>query len=367
MVSLGFFAMPLHPKERVYREVMEENREAIILADQLGFTEAWIGEHQTSISEPISDPFLFLATTIHQTKNIRLGTAVLNLSYHHPVKLGMQIAMFDQISGGRTMVGIGPGGLTSDLEIFDVDPKRSYEMMLECVDVMQVLWAQDAPIHYRGNFWNVRLENFVDDSIGVGRIPKPLQKPHPPIAYAMRSPKSGASKLLAERDWIPISGNFVPAGFAKSQWEDYCNQRETLGKRPDPENWRAGRSILVAESNLQANEYLAKEEGGFRHYFHYLRTLESKRNMINATVEERKTFVTSKVNEALEDQVIAGDADTVLQKLVAFREEVGPFGTLLMTGHDWDEKELWQGSMRMLAQDVMPRLNQHADATDPNY
>ena len=77
--------------------------------------------------------------------------------------------------------------------------------------------------------------------------------------------------------------------------------------------------------------------------------------------------ITTKVNEALEDQVIAGDADTVLQKLVAFREEVGPFGTLLMTGHDWDEKELWQGSMRMLAQDVMPRLSQHANATDPNY
>ena len=109
MVALGFFAMPLHPKERVYREVFEENREAIILADELGFTEAWIGEHQTTVSEPITDPYLFLATTIHQTKNIRFGTAVLNLPYHHPVKLGMQIAMFDQISGGRTMVGIGPG------------------------------------------------------------------------------------------------------------------------------------------------------------------------------------------------------------------------------------------------------------------
>ena len=91
------------------------------------------------------------------------------------------------------------------------------------------------------------------------------------------------------------------------------------------------------------------------------------RNMMDATPEERKTFVTSKVNEALENQVIAGDPNTVLQKLVAFREEVGPFGTLLMTGHDWDEKELWQRSMRMLAQDVMPRLSQHADATDQKY
>jgi len=367
LVNLGFFAMPLHPKERVYREVMEENREAIILADQLGFTEAWIGEHQTSISEPIPDPYLFLATIIHQTRDIRFGTAVLNLSYHHPVKLGMQIAMFDQISGGRTMVGIGPGGLISDLEIFDIDRKRSYEMMVECVDVMQILWTQDAPINYRGNFWAVKLEKSIDDSIGVGRMPKPLQNPHPPIAYAMRSPKSGASKLLAERGWIPISGNFVPSEFIKSQWEDYCNQREILGKQPDPENWRAARSILVTESNLQADEYVAKKEGGFYHYFHYLRTLEAQRNMMDAMPEEREAFVTSKVNEALKYQVIAGDPDTVLQQLVAFREEVSPFGTLLMTGHDWDDRELWQHSMRMLAQDVMPRLSQHADATDPSY
>tara|TARA_Y100001960_G_scaffold321792_1_gene397140 strand:- start:853 stop:1893 length:1041 start_codon:yes stop_codon:yes gene_type:complete len=346
---------------------MKDNREAIILADQLGYTEAWIGEHQTSIAEPISDPYLFLATVIHATKNIRFGTAVLNLPYHHPVKLGMQIAMFDQLSGGRTLVGIGPGGLVSDLEIFDIDNEKSYDMMIECMDVMQILWTQDAPIHYQGNFWSVSLEKFLEDGIGVGRLPKPLQKPYPPIAYAMRSPKSGASKLLAERNWIPISGNFVPSGFVKSQWDDYCNQRENFSRRPDPENWRAGRSILITKSNSEADEYLSKKEGGFRHYFHYLRTVEVKRNMMDATFEEREAVVTSKVNEALEDQVIAGDANTVLEKLVAFREEVGPFGTLLMTGHDWDDRELWIDSMKALSNVVMPRLSQHASATDPTF
>lgn len=367
MVDLGFFAMPLHPKERVYREVMEENREAVILADQLGFTEAWIGEHQTSVSEPITDPYLFLATTIHQTKQIKFGTAVVNLSYHHPVKLAMQIAMFDQISGGRTLVGVGPGGLISDSEIFEVDREKSHAMMVECVDMMTALWTQEAPIDIKGEFWHIKLTDFLEDSIGVGRMPKPLQHPHPPIAYAMRSPKSGASRLLAERDWIPISGNFVPSGFIKSQWADYCAQREDLGKRPDPENWRAGRSILVADTNERANDYVAQPEGGFRHYFHYLRTVESKRNMADATPQERDNFIASQVNEALEDQVIAGDADTVLDKLIAYREEVGPFGTLLMTGHDWDDKDLWRGSMRRLAEDVMPRLSQHAEATAPRY
>ena len=367
MVDLGFFAMPLHPKERVYREVMEENREAVILADKLGFTEAWIGEHQTSISEPVTDPFLFLATTIHQTKSIKFGTAVLNLSYHHPLKLGMQIAMFDQISGGRTLVGVGPGGLISDSVLFGVDRERSHAMMIECVDLMQAVWTEDAPFDIEGEFWSLKLNDFVIDEVGVGRLPKPLQKPHPPIAYAMRSPKSGAARLLAERDWIPISGNFVPSGFIKSQWADYCDQRVDVGKKPDPENWRAARSILVAESNDQAADYVAQAEGGFRHYFHYLRTLEAKRGMADASPQEFQTHVETQVNEALEDQVIAGDSDTVLERLIAYRDEVGPFGTLLMTGHDWDDKDLWRGSMRRLAEDVMPRFSQHAEATDRPY
>ena len=80
------------------------------------------------------------------------------------------------------------------------------------------------------------------------------------------------------------------------------------------------------DTNDRAADYVAQEEGGFRHYFHYLRTLEAKRNMMDATRQEREAFVAGQVNEALEDQVIAGDADTVLDKLIAYRDEVGPFG-----------------------------------------
>ena len=367
MVNLGFFSMPLHPKEKAYQVSLEEDRQAVILADQLGFSEAWIGEHQTSISEPITDPYLFLATIINQTKNIRLGSAVLNLPYHHPVKIAMQIAMFDQLSCGRAMLGIGPGGLISDSEIFNIAHENSYKMMIECIDIIQILWSEDPPINYQGNFWNVELKTNLNKHIGLGTMPKPLQIPSPPIAYAMRSPKSGASKLLAERDWMPISGNFIPSGSVKTQWEDYCMQRDALGKRPDPENWRAARSVLVTESNSQAEEYLAQNDGGFRHYFHYLRTLEMMRDGVDRTPEKAEKLIARKVKESLKDQIIAGDENTVLQKLIAFREEVGPFGTLLMTGHDWDDRNLWKSSMQRLAKQVMPRIHQHAASTDPSY
>ena len=70
---------------------------------------------------------------------------------------------------------------------------------------------------------------------GVGIMGKPLQKPHPPIAFALRAPKSGGALLCAERGWIPISGNFIPASFVKAHWEDYAEECGNVGVPADRE------------------------------------------------------------------------------------------------------------------------------------
>lgn len=365
MVDLGFFAMPVHPPRKDYGTILRQNREALILCDQLGYSEAWIGEHFTSTGEPIPDPLQFLASVIAETENIRLGTAVLNLPLHHPVKLAGQIAQFDQLSGGRAMLGIGPGGLRSDMEIFGVKVEDGYYKMVESVDIMTALWTGEAPFDIKAEYWDdVVLKNFIQKDIGLGLQVKPKQKPYPPFAYAMRQPSSGAMSIIVERDWIPLSGNFIPAASVKAQWQAYCEACGEHGKEPKPEMWRAARSILVTETDAEAEEYVAREDGSMQHYFYYLRSLEARRNMPDATPEERAPVIAERVNEALEQQIIVGSAKTVTDKLIAFRDDVGPFGTLLMTGYDWDDEDLWKGSTRKLAEDVMPVVRQHAAATD---
>jgi alkanesulfonate monooxygenase SsuD/methylene tetrahydromethanopterin reductase-like flavin-dependent oxidoreductase (luciferase family) len=365
MVDFGFFAMPVHPADKGYGTILRQNREAVILCDSLGYSEAWIGEHFTSTGEPIPDPLQFLASVISETKNIRLGTAVLNLPLHHPVKLAGQIAQFDQLCGGRAMLGIGPGGLRSDLEIFGVPVEEGYFKMVESVDIMTQLWTGEAPFDIKAEYWDdVVLKDFIQKDIGLGVQVKPLQQPHPPFAYAMRQPSSGAMAIIVERDWIPLSGNFIPASVVKQQWQAYCEASDELGKAPKPENWRAARSILVAETDTEAEDHVARENSSMQHYFHYLRSLEARRNMPDATDEERAVVIAQRVNEAIEQQIIVGSTKTVTDKLIAFREEVGPFGTLLMTGYDWDDEALWKNSIRKLAEEVMPVVSQHAAATD---
>ena len=86
--------------------------------------------------------------------------------------------------------------------------------------------------------------------------------------------------------------------------------------------------------------------------------------MPDASDKERAEVIVQRVNEAIEQQIIVGSVKTVTDKLIAFRDSVGPFGTLLMTGFDWDDEALWKNSIRDLAEEVMPVLNQHAAATD---
>ena len=93
-VNLGMFTMPFHHPSRDYTTILEEDREAVILADRLGFTEAYIGEHFSSWSERITSPLIFLASVIDRTQHIRLGTGVLNLPQMHPATVAAHAAMF---------------------------------------------------------------------------------------------------------------------------------------------------------------------------------------------------------------------------------------------------------------------------------
>lgn len=119
-MHLGIFMQPVHPPHRDYTQLLEEDRECILLADRLGYSECWIGEHFTAAVEPITVPLTFCASLIHETKRIKFGTGVLGLPNTHPVAVAAHAAMFDHLAQGRFLMGVGPGSLSSDVEVFGV-------------------------------------------------------------------------------------------------------------------------------------------------------------------------------------------------------------------------------------------------------
>ncbi len=365
-IKLGMFTMPMHHPDRDYAAFLAEDQEAIVLADRLGFSEAYVGEHFSSWSERITSPLMFFATLIDRTKQIRFGTGVLNLPQAHPVQVAGHAAMFDQLCKGRFIMGIGPGGLVSDLEIFDLgQAELRPQMVLESIETVLRLWAQDPPYEIDGKFWKISLTKGIWPDFKVGTIPRPYQKPHPPIALSLITPNSSSGKTAGERGWIPISGQFFHKRYLRGHWEKYVEGCEAAGRRPDPDIWRVSRSILVTETDTQAEDYLADPDNGLSFYYTFFHHSFSQGRkalfMLKPDLEVPDEDITmDTIKRAL---IIAGRPRRVLDQLVALREETGHFGTLLMGGHDWDQPRLWQRSMELLATDVMPKFSRHADAT----
>ena len=269
-MKLSYFMMPVHHKDKDYHTSLAEDIEAVELADRLGFEEVWVGEHHCSSVEPITSPLLFMANLIARTRRIKLATGVICMSQYHPALIAGHAAMFDHLSQGRFIMGIGPGGLPPDFELFGVADRDRGEMMIESIDMILKIWGSEPPYDIAGKYWNTRVTEWAHDDIGLGRMVKPFQKPHPPIAVSAMSPGSGTMRLAAARGYEPISANFVAPWSVRSHWEVYVDECERRGLRPDASRWRVARSLFVADSAAEAEDFVTQSGGAFHSYYEYL-------------------------------------------------------------------------------------------------
>ena len=357
-LRLGFFIQPVHPPSRNYRDVLSEDRAAVMLADELGYEEAFIGEHLTDTSEPITSSLAFIASLADSCRSIVFGTAVLNLAIHHPVTVAAQVAMIDHLLDGRFLLGIGPG-VPWDAEAFGVLDMDRARKMLEAIDQVLAIWSGDAPYNLRGEYCSVSTARTLWAELGQGVVPRPLQEPHPPIIVTSIRPHSEGIASAAERGWGVISSNYVQAHCVATHLPKYLEGRAAADLPADPSGWRVARSIFVADSEATARAYAHSEAGPYGHYFRNMMMKHSRIGglyLFRTHPNQSDSEVT--LSQALQTQVIAGTAESVVEQLLRFRDEVGPFGTLLYTGHDWADPRLARRSMELMATEVMPRVNE---------
>src|SRR5579883_2412254 len=252
-MKLGLFMMPVHPPSRSFTETLAEDEEKSLYADRLGFDELWVGEHFSAASEPIPSPLMFMASLLPRTKRLRFGTAVICLPSHDPVKVAAEVAQFDHMSRGRLMLGIGPGGLFSDFELFgNADRSLRARKVMESIDLIQRIWAQDPPYDFVGEFWRVQIKEAIIPALGIGSMPKPYQKPGPPIFMSVSSRNSATARVAGQHGWGIISGNNMPTEAVASHWRAYSNACAAAGRPARGENWRVARNIMVAPTDTEA-------------------------------------------------------------------------------------------------------------------
>ncbi len=357
-MKLGFFTMPIHPLGKDWRQSLREDREAFILADELGFVEALCGEHVTDQAENITSCAMFIATLASATKQIRLGTGTVNMPNIHPAAIAAQSAMRDHLRDGRFSFGISPGGRLSDAEVFGNLRADRAAMFLEGINMVLAIWANEPPYNLRGNYWRISTEQTLMAEIGQGFIAKPLQRPHPPIVVTAVSPYSAGVAQAAARGWDAISANFLLPQWVKTHWPKYQEGCEIGGRVADPANWRVAKSLCVADDLATARRYATEPDSPYRQYYHSLFTKLKKNGrliLFKTHAEQPDDEVT--LDYVCEKLIIWGTPDKVADEILAFQKDVGDFGTLLYAGKDWADPALGRRSMILAAEQVLPRVN----------
>lgn len=359
-MRLGYFAMPLHPLGRSWSETLTEDREAVILADRLGYHDAFIGEHLTDQHENVTNSLLFLATLIHQTEQIRLGTGTTNLSQQHPVLIAANSAMFDHLADGRFILGVSPGALASDAEALGILAEDRNRMFAEAIDVITAIWESDPPydIHLPDNRFPVTTATSLDRGLGVGIMPKPLQQPRPEIVGTVVAPFSKGVIAMGSKDFHPLSANFLLPQWVATHWPNYVEGKQQVGEQADTADWRVARTVFVADDDTTARRY-GREDPNSPYRFYYQQMLTKMRKLGRLGLfkhhrEEPDEEVT--LERVLDELVIVGTPDSVSEQVLELREQVGDFGELVYAGMDWVDPDLGRRSLELMAEKVMPAV-----------
>ena len=361
-MRLGYFTMPLHPLHRDTTETLHEDRQTIIYADQLGFYDAFVGEHLTDKAENVTNSLLFLATLIPETRQIKLASGTSNLSHSHPTLIASQAAMFDHLAKGRFILGISPGALASDAEALGILDQDRNQMFAEAIDVILAIWERDPPydIDLPNNRFKVSTRITSVPEIGRGQLMKPFQNPRPEIVGTVVAPFSKGVIAMGQRDFHPMSANFLMAHWLPSHWANYCEGKAKVGETAQPQDWRVTRTIFVSDDSATAKTYGREDaQSPYRYYYRQMLTkmMMSKRHVIfKKHQDEDDSHVT--LDRLLDDLVISGTVNEVVDQILALRENAGPFGEIVYAGMDLVDPALGRRSMELMAHEVMPRVNQ---------
>jgi limonene 1,2-monooxygenase len=340
-MTFGTFMAPFHRVGENPTLALERDLELIEWLDDLGFDEAWIGEHHSGGWETIASPEVFIATAAGRTRHIRLGTGVVSLPYHHPYMVANRMVLLDHLTRGRVMLGVGPGAPASDAYMFCINPERQREMMDESLGVIMQLLDGSEPVTCKTDWFQLR-----DATLQL----RPYQKPTLPVAVA--SVQSPAGVLLAGKHGVSVISLSVPRDVVRStslkeQWAIAEEAAAAHGQTVRREDWRLSVGCHLAETREQAFEDI--RVGAGRVVTEY--TGGTNGNPIPPVPANEVVDYMVEHN-----QWIVGTPDDCIAGIARLQEASGGFGGLLLRAEDWAPRDKLHRSYELMARYVMPQF-----------
>ena len=343
-MDFGIFMAPFHRVGENPSLAMHRDLELLEWLDQLGYDEAWIGEHHSAGWELIASPEVFIAAAAERTRNIRLGTGVVSLPYHHPLMVVDRIIQLDHMTRGRAMLGVGPGALSSDAAMMGIDPLTQRVRMDESLEAIHALIKQDEPVNMKTDWFEL-----VDARLQVS----PYTKPH--FEMAVASTVSPAGRQVAGKYGMGMLsiGVYLPGGRSnlEGQWVEVEEAAERHGTVVDRNKWRMVIPMYIAETRERA---FAECREGWRAW-----QLDYFRDTLGAVLPGSAETPEGAVETG---GAIIGTPDDAIAVIEGLQENSGGFGGLMMLAHEWADREGIRRSYELFARYVAPRFQSQLDS-----
>ena len=341
----GIFLAPFHPVGQNPTLALQRDLELIVHLDRLGFDEAWIGEHHSAGYEIIASPEVFIGVAAERTRRIRLGTGVSSLPYHHPLMLADRMVLLDHLTGGRIMLGVGPGALPSDAYMMGIEVARQRDMMEEALEAILLLLRSDEPVDYETDWFvlrNARLQL------------RPYTRPHFEVAVAAQVSPSGpraAGRFGTGMLSIGATsmGGFDALGY---HWGVVEERAAQFGQVADRSSWRLVGPMHLAETREQA---AADVEFGLAEWVDYFARVAALPLAPAATDTESLVDALNGTGFA-----VIGTPDDAVAQLRRLAEQSKGFGTYLLMAHEWADRPQTLRSYELFSRYVIPEVTGHA-------
>lgn len=326
---LQFFSWP--GRRGALEEVYARALERIEVMDRSGYDAVWLAEHHFTDFSVCPSIHMMGTLAAARTRRLRIGTAVSLAAFYHPLRLAEEVALLDVLSGGRVEWGAGRGFDRTEFAAFGVTPEESASRFRETVEIVLRAWTSER-LSFAGRHF--RFED-------VEVLPKPLQRPHPPVWMASSS--EAAIEWAAEHGFsILMDPHSAHTEIARKQ-RHYFEHVEKAGGSPAERKVGVARLVAIGDDRREAEE-IARRGAAW--------IVDSYADLRHRPVLPFGGLATDPASDPVERYlrgvVLRGTADEVVDEILRLRETMR-LDVLLAA-------PLSQGTFRRFTDDVLPRI-----------
>jgi alkanesulfonate monooxygenase SsuD/methylene tetrahydromethanopterin reductase-like flavin-dependent oxidoreductase (luciferase family) len=378
-MKIGYFCNTTNWKKKPYTEILDNAREIASYCDKNNWNSIWFTEHHFNHEgmESCPNPLMMGTDIAARTKNIRIGQAANIITFHNPIRLAEDIATLDHLSNARLEVGIGRGvygreAIHMNIEADLKDQTKNKRLFEETLTIMKKAWTEEF-FNHKGEFYTYPSPNFIwqhdmsppnekfvdlktNELKKISVVPKPLQKPHPPLSQVVDSTGSiewAAKNGIKTIMWIPTIKTL------KKRFDIYKKTRSETEKRDVSlgEGITLVRDMFVADTMEDAKKLAGEHIINYMKWVCHWRGLDNHMNPGEELPKTKGKLDLLNYEFLHKRNLLFGTPDYVVEKIQELKSELNLQNLLVWSNFSGVKHEDAMRSIKLFNDEVMPKIN----------